>query len=33
MNGFLLVALKIPGHELMVEDAKWMLDKKDVTAY
>lgn len=33
MNGFLLVALKINGHELSIIDGILMLDKKDVTAY
>ena len=33
MNGFLLVALKVNGHELSVDDGVWMLDKKDVTVY
>ena len=34
MNGFLLVALKIDGHELSVSgDGVWMLDNKDVTVY
>lgn len=33
MNGFLLVALKVEGHELSVNDGVWMLDKKDVTVY
>ena len=33
MDGFLLVALKVNGHELSVENGVWMLDKKDVTGY
>jgi hypothetical protein len=33
MNGFLLVAFKVNGHELSVEDDVWMLDNKDVTIY
>ena len=33
MDGFLLVALKVTGHELTVENGSWMLDKKDVTDY
>jgi len=34
MNGFLLVALKVDGHELSVSsDGVWMLDGKDVTIY
>lgn len=33
IDGFLLVALKIKGHELAVEDGIWTLDNKDVTAY
>jgi len=33
MNGFLLVALKINGHELSIENGVWMLDNKDVTVY
>ena len=33
MNGFLLVALKVNGHELSILDGILMLDKKDVTAY
>ena len=32
-DGFLLVALKVKGHELVVEDGIWMLDNKDVTLY
>ena len=31
LDGFLLVAFKIPDHELTIEDGVWMLDKKDVT--
>ena len=33
MNGFLLVALKVNGHELSVTDGVWKLDEKDVTLY
>ena len=34
MNGFLLVALKVNGHELSVSgEGAWLLDKKDVTVY
>lgn len=33
MDGFLLVALKVNGHELTIENGSWMLDKKDVTVY
>jgi hypothetical protein len=33
MNGFLLVALKINGHELSIENGTWMIDKKDITLY
>ena len=33
MNGFLLVALKVNGHELSVADGVWKLDEKDVTLY
>ena len=33
MNGFLLVALKVNGHELSINDGVWMLDDKDVTVY
>jgi hypothetical protein len=33
MNGFLLVALKIPGHEFAVSGGTWMLDGKDVTTF
>lgn len=33
MDGFLLVALKISGHELSVENGVWMIDKKDVTVF
>jgi len=34
MNGFLLVALKIEGHELSVSgDGVWKIDGKDVTVY
>lgn len=33
MDGFLLVALKVSGHELTVENGAWMLDNKDVTDY
>ena len=33
MNGFLLVALKIPGHEFSVSGGTWMLDKKDITTF
>lgn len=33
LNGFLLVAFKVNGHELTVQDGAWMLDKKDVTTY
>lgn len=33
MDGFLLVALKVNGHELTIENGSWLLDKKDVTAY
>jgi len=33
MDGFLLVALKVNGHELSVQDGAWMLDKKDVTTF
>lgn len=33
MDGFLLVALKVEGHELSVVSGVWMLDEKDVTIY
>ncbi len=33
MDGFLLVAFKVNGHELAIENGAWMLDKKDVTTY
>ena len=33
MDGFLLVALKVNGHELSVSGEVCMLDKKDVTLY
>ena len=33
LDGFLLVAFKVPGHELAVEGGAWLLDGKDVTAY
>ena len=33
MDGFLLVAFKVNGHELTIENGSWMLDKKDVTVY
>lgn len=33
IDGFLLVALKVEGHELSVEGGSWMLDKKDVTLF
>lgn len=33
MNGFLLVALKIRGHDLTVSGETWMIDGKDVTLY
>ena len=33
MDGFLLVAFKVNGHELAIEDGAWLLDGKDVTAY
>jgi hypothetical protein len=33
LDGFLLVAVKVSGHELLVENGVWMLDKKDVTVY
>jgi hypothetical protein len=33
LNGYLLVALKIEGHDLSIENDAWMLDKKDVTLY
>ena len=33
VNGFLLVALKVEGHELSVDEGVWMLDNKDVTIY
>jgi len=33
MDGFLLVALKVNGHELTIENEAWLLDKKDVTTY
>ena len=33
MSGFLLVALKVNGHEFSIENGIWMLDKKDVTIY
>lgn len=33
MDGFLLVALKVNGHELSIADGLWMLDQKDVTKY
>lgn len=33
MNGFLLVALKVKGHDLTVNNGTWMLDGEDVTAY
>lgn len=33
MDGFLLVALKIKGHNLAVIGGVWTLDEKDVTLY
>ena len=33
MDGFLLVAFKVNGHELTIENGSWMLDKQDVTTY
>ena len=33
LDGFLLVAFKINGHELTIENVSWMLDKQDVTTY
>jgi hypothetical protein len=33
LNGFLLVALKINGHEFAVSGTNWLLDGKDVTVY
>ena len=33
MDSFLLVALKVSGHELTISGGAWMLDNKDVTIY
>lgn len=33
MDGFLLVALKVKGHELTVKGGTWLLDGQDVTVY
>ncbi len=33
MDGFLLVALKVNGHELAIDGEAWTLDGKDVTGY
>jgi hypothetical protein len=33
LNGFLLVALKVEGHDLSVSGGTWTLDGEDVTAY
>lgn len=33
MNGFLLVALKINGHEFAVSGVTWMLDGQDVVNF
>ncbi len=33
MDGFLLVALKVNGHDLTVQNGAWLLDGKDVTEY
>ena len=33
MDGFLLVALKVNGHELAIDGEAWTLDGKDVTVY
>jgi len=33
MDGFLLVALKVNGHKLDIQNGSWLLDGKDVTEY
>jgi hypothetical protein len=33
MDGFLLVALRVEGHELSIVSGVWMLDGKDITIY
>lgn len=33
LNGFLLVAVKVNGHDLAVSGGTWMLDEKDITLF
>ena len=33
IDGFLLVALKVNGHKLDIQNGAWLLDGKDVTVY